>query len=518
MHLHFYGYIIDVFIAVDTVIVATALPAITRAVKATSNEAYWCGTGFLFAQTVSQPLYGAFQEIVGHKRTMLFALGLFLVMSVLCATAQNVTWLVASRVVQGLGGGGVNAMVNVLVSDMVPLHERGTFTGLVNLAGAVGLVSGVVLGAAFAEKSTWRLIFYINIPICLLAAVGLILCLRIPRPTKPFRTEIIKIDYLGAALLTSTLVSLLYGITGGGVLYPWSHVRIICALVIGALGVIATATYEWKGARYPMIPPAIFLTRTSASGYFSAWVHGVVLWALAYYLILYFLIARGHTLLHSAIEILPGIATIPFCAAVFGIVMAITKHYKYFNVFAWISLSIGIGLLALLTPNISLGKAYGYQIVLAIGGGIIFPGRILAVQVSNKDEDVAIATTMVSFFTSLGEAFGVGVGGSIFQNRWEALTNSYVQSGILPEEYRIGNHAAEGAAESIKQFPEGIQAVYREVMTGSLRTLWITFAVFSAVAFFVSLGQRNLSLAEKKGEERDEEEMQGDLQMGELER
>ncbi|KAF2263055.1 MFS general substrate transporter, partial [Lojkania enalia] len=485
------------FIAtVDTVILATALPAITRSLRATSNEAYWCGTGFLLAQTVSQPLYGAFQEIVGHKRTMLGALSLFLFMSIFCATAQSITWLVATRV-QGLGGGGINAMVNVLVSDMVPLHERGTFAGLNNLAGAVGLVSGVVLGATFAEKSTWRLIFYINLPICTIAGTGLMLCLRIPRPTKPIRSEILKIDYLGAIILTPSLVALLYGITGGGgVLFAWSHPRIICALVIGAIGVVITIVCELKFAKYPMIPPIIFQDLTAVSGYFSAWIHGIVLWALAYYLILYFLIARGHSLLHAALEILPGIASIPFCAALFGIVMAITKHYKWLNVFAWVSLSVGIGLLALLTPQTNLGKAYGYQIVLAIGGGIIFPGRILAVQVSQQRENVPIATTMVSFFTSLGEAFGVGIGGSIFQNRWAARTESYLRSGVLPQEYVISSHAAEGSAAYIKTLPTVIQDIYRDIAAGSLRALWTTFAAFGVAAFFVSLVARNRSLVE----------------------
>ncbi|KAF2119538.1 major facilitator superfamily domain-containing protein [Lophiotrema nucula] len=500
-HLAFVSVCACTFIAtVDTVIVATALPAITRALHATSNEAYWCGTGFLFAQTVSQPLYGAFQEVVGHKRTMMFALGLFLFMSIFCATAKNITWLVTSRVIQGIGGGGINAMVNVLVSDLVPLHDRGTFAGLNNLAGAVGLVSGVVLGAAFAEKSTWRLIFWINLPICTIAGAGIFLGVRLKTETDSIRSQLHKVDYLGALLLISSLVSILYGLTGGGILYPWSHARIITALVIGGLGIVLTALYEVKYAPHPMIPPAIFRDRTAVSGYFSAWVHGIVLWALAYYLILYFLIARGHSLLHSALEILPGIATIPVCAALFGIIMAITKHFKWLNVFAWASLSIGVGLLALLTAHTGLGKAYGYQIVLAVGGGIIFPGRILAVQVSQKPANVPIATTMVSFFTSLGEAFGVAIGGSIFQNRWSALTKDAITSGRLPREYLINSDAAEGSAERLKLLPFGVRDAYRGIMAESLRTLWITFAALAAAAFFVSLIARDLSLAEKRDE------------------
>ncbi|KAF2465362.1 MFS general substrate transporter [Lindgomyces ingoldianus] len=434
-HIAFPSICTCTFVAtIDTVIVATALPAITTSLHAISHEAYWCGTGFLFAQTVSQPLYGAVQEVVGHKRTMLGALGVFWGMSVLCATARDVGWLA-----QGLGGGGINAMVNALVLDMVPLHERGTYAAPVNLAGAVGLVSGVVLGAAFAEKSTWRLCVSSFATNLLYKPPHLLPHWPRPHPLPPhprLRLSLLKIDYLGAIFLTSTLISLLYGVTNGSALYAWSHSRIISALII-------------------------------------------VLWGLAYYLILYFLIARGHSLLHSAVEILPGIATIPF---------------------SWVSLSVGIGLLALLTPDTSLGETYGYRIVLAIGGGIVFPGQILAVQVCWRDEDEAIATTMVSFFTSLGEAFGVGIGGSIFQNRWERLVQRYVRTEALKSEFVIGSRAAEGPVERIKGLPSEVQEVYREVMAGSLRTLWITFAVLSAVRSFVSLAQRNLSLGEKKDE------------------
>jgi MFS family permease len=143
--------------AMDTVIVASALPRISEELHSTSVEAYWCGTAFVFAETVTQPIYGALTGIVGMKACVMAGMSIFLVASILCATAQSMGWLIAARTVQGMGGGGVDAMVIVLISALVPLEERGTYVGIISLSGAVGLVSGVVLGAAIAERSTWRL-------------------------------------------------------------------------------------------------------------------------------------------------------------------------------------------------------------------------------------------------------------------------------------------------------------------------------------------------------------------------
>jgi MFS family permease len=142
--------------ALDAVIIAAALPAITSDLNGTSNQAFWSGTAFLLVSTITQPLYGTFSEIFGRRNNLLFSLAWFLVGSILCARPTSMEMFIASRVVQGVGGGGMIALVEVTVTDMVGLNERGAFTGLVAIAWTLGTVLGPIMGGAIAEKSDWR--------------------------------------------------------------------------------------------------------------------------------------------------------------------------------------------------------------------------------------------------------------------------------------------------------------------------------------------------------------------------
>ncbi|KAH8816680.1 MFS multidrug transporter [Xylogone sp. PMI_703] len=482
--------------SIDTVIVASALPRIAQALHADSVEAYWCGTGFLFSQTIAQPIYGVFSSVVGMKSCMMVAVGVFLVASAFCAAAQSIAWLIAARVVQGIGAGGINAMINVIISAMVPLAERGKYIGIVSLCAAVGLVSGVVLGAVFAQHASWRVIFYINLPICTVALLGVYFFIHLPKPQGRLWEQIKGIDWVGVVILSGSLVGVLYGITGGNVLYPWDSPRIIVPLIVGGLGVLLFVYYEHRWATDPIIPLRLFSSRTAASGYYITFIHAVVLWSIAYYLILYFIVAQHHSLVGAAVATLPGMAVVPPMATVCGIGIAITKRFFHFNLFAWICVAIGLGLFATLTPSTPRAAQYGFQIITAVGGGFLFPGRVIAVQAPQKDQgDIPIATTMVSFFTSLGEAFGLGIGSTIFQNAWTVQVNRQIANGAIREPYIVLASNAVRDSLLFSSFPLGTRDAYGTVISGSLRVLWITLAGLSASACLITLLQKNLSTA-----------------------
>lgn len=307
-----------------------------------------------------------------------------------------------------------------------------------------------------------------------------------------------RIDGVGAVTLTGSLVSLLYGITAGGVLHPWVSANILVALLVGVVGVIVFLIYEHYGTQQPMIPLRIFRDRTAASGYLTTWAHALVLWAINYYLILYFLISQEKSLMGAAISTLPGSATIPFIAAAAGVVMQINKHFMPHNIVGWVLITTAMGLLSSLRADSGRGAQYSFQILYGVGGGIIYPGRLYAAQAPQPDADVAIATTMVSFLTSLGEAFGVSIGGTVFQNRWDALVSNAIRDGTISADYRISGNSAERAAVLLKTFPESIQHSYRSIMARSAGVIWITMASISGLALLGSLFSRNLSL-DKEG-------------------
>ncbi|KAL3427633.1 MFS multidrug transporter [Phlyctema vagabunda] len=483
----------------DTVIIAAALPAIAKALDATSNQAYWNGTGFLFAQAAFQPVYGALSEIFGRKYCLLVALTIFTIASVLCAAAQDIFWLIGARVFQGLGAGGINALCTIIIADMVALRERSKYVGFLGLVSSVALISGYILGASISERSTWRLVFYINLPVCIPTIVGLLKFLHLQATPLTLKENLLRADWIGMVILTSSLISLLFGVTSGGVLYSWSSANVLSALIAGGVGVIIFALHESFTAKYPMMPPRMFANRTSVSAYFSSFVLGLTLWAMEYYLILYFLVTQQKSLLGSAVAILPGTSFVPVFAAASGFIMAYTKRFKILNSTSLVLMSLGFGLTSLLRPDSSKAVQFGFQVLYGIGGGMLFPGRQVAIQASQADEDVPMASALSSFTVSLGEAFGVAIGGSIFQNVWRHKVARCISDGLIPTEYFLTDHEAEQAVNLIKEFPEPVRVIYRRITSEGINVIFIVLAIFAAVATLGSFISRDISLDKDSG-------------------
>ena len=201
-----------------------------------------------------------------------------------------------------------------------------------------------------------------------------------------------------------------------------------------------------------------------------------------------------HSLLGSAVAMLPGTVTVPAFAVVSGIIIAKTYRFKITNSFGWALLTIGFSLMTTLSRTSNPGKQFGFQIIYGIGGGIVFVSRICAVQASQRDEDGSMATALISFTISLGQAFGVGLGGVIFQNQWDQRVAASVSDRQLPASYIIPSDKAEQAAAIITQFPTNVQILYRDIMAKVIDRLFLVLGAVSGFAFVVSLLAKDLSL------------------------
>ncbi|EPE33260.1 MFS general substrate transporter [Glarea lozoyensis ATCC 20868] len=478
----------------DTVIVATALPAIAQGLNARSNEAYWLGSGFLFAQAVSQPLYGTLSGVFGRKSCFLFAMIVFTIASLFCATAQSIEWLIAARVFQGIGAGGINACGSMIITDMVSLRERAKYIGILSLASAIGLVSGIMMGAGIAGRASWRIIFYINLPLCVPAIAGIYFFIHLETGPLSVLEKLKRVDWVGVVVLTGSLISLLYGITSGGVIHPWDSGRVIASIVIAAFGLTVFLFYEHKYAKEPMIPLRIFASRTAAAAFVASFSLGFDLWAMQYYLIQYFLVTKRRSLVGAGVSILPGTVLVPFMAVAGGLLITKLQKFKAVNTAAWFFTTLGFALMTQLKIDSNKGVQYGFQIVYAFGAGVLFPGRTCAVQACQTDDDVPMATALVSFVLSLGQSFGVGIGGVVFQNQWNKHTQKSILAGSIPPQYVLSYRQAEQAFELIKPFPPSVQVVYRIIMADVIDAIFIVIAAFAGLALLTSLVSRDLSL------------------------
>lgn len=193
-------------------------------------------------------------------------------------------------------------------------------------------------------------------------------------------------------------------------------------------------------------------------------------------------------------DILPGTATIPPAAAVAGFLIAKAQSFRMINSIALVLLTLGFGFTSLLRPESNKGMQLGFQILYGIGGGILFPGRQIAIQASQKDEDVPMATALSSFTICLGQTFGVAIGGAIFQNVWSQKVAENIASGLLPAEFALSRLEAEQAGRLMAAFPDDIQMIYRGIVSQSVNAIFIVLAAFSAAATVGSFFSRNLSL------------------------
>jgi MFS family permease len=273
--------------SMDSVIVAMCLSSISEDIGTTSVESFWLGTGFLLTQTVTIPIYGTLSDIFGRKPMVLIGVGTFFAASILCATAQNATWLIAARAVQGLGAGGLISLCQVIISDITTMQERGKYITFAAFAWAVGIFLGVPMGGLIAEYTTWRWVFWINLPPCGIAILGLWWSLHLQTDTSSFRSKLARVDYLGLILFTGASCSLLIGITCGGTVNPWNSASTIVPIILSAVLYAAFIVVESKLAVSPMIPLRIFQDRTANSAYIGAFFHGMIVWCFSYYIIVF---------------------------------------------------------------------------------------------------------------------------------------------------------------------------------------------------------------------------------------
>ncbi|KAH7303205.1 major facilitator superfamily domain-containing protein [Stachybotrys elegans] len=477
--------------AMDAVIVGACLAAIAADLESTSIEAFWVGTSFLLAQTVMIPIYGTVSEIFGRKWPILIAVSIFTFASILCATAENIAWLIAARVVQGIGAGGMIQLVQVILSDISTMSERGLYVALAALAWAFGTNIGIPIGGAIAERTTWRWVFWINIPICTIAIFGLAICLQLQQDTSSFIKKLRRIDWLGLSLFTGATTLFLVGLTSGGVAAPWDSARVLVPLIIGFLLYPVFIYVEWRVSPVPMVPLRIFGDRAAITGYVTSFLQGLIVWCLAYYFILFFLGALQHGLLHSSLEVMTTMAYIAPAAIVTSVLIKRTQRFKYLITIGWVFLAAGLGSNVTMRPDSSLAVIYAPRCLASIGAGILFPTPLFAVQAGQLGDDVGIATSIQVFARSLGTAFGVGLGGVIFQNEWTIHVNEGIVEQRIPENLIISSDLAEIGYEIIRQYPESVQEAYRWVYSDSLATIWWAMTGLSIVGFLISLVCKN---------------------------
>jgi EmrB/QacA subfamily drug resistance transporter len=461
--------------SLDQTIVSTALPTIVGELGGLQHLS-WVVTAYLLAVTVVTPLYGKLGDLYGRKRVLQSALALFLIGSALCGLAQGMSELIAFRAIQGLGGGGLMVSAQAAIGDVVPPRERGKWSGLFGAVFGVSSVAGPLIGGFLTSHTSWRWIFYVNLP---LGAVALVV-LGITLPGARERVER-AIDYVGTALLAVALSALILATTLGGTSYAWGSTFIVG---LGLLFVVATAAFlaAERRAREPVLPPALFRNRVFAVTSAVGLVVGFALFGALTFLPLFQQVVRGASPTESGLQLLPVMGGLLFTSIVSGQVITRTGRYRWFPIAGTAIGAVGLLLLSRLDRSTSVALAAVYMLVLGMGLGMVMQVLVLAVQNSVPYEQLGVATSGATLFRSMGGSLGTAVLGAVFSNRLADALASDLPAGAGPASANVGTLNASALA----RLPAPVRDAYLTAFTTSVRLVFLVAAGVMLVAFLLS--------------------------------
>ncbi|KAL2374278.1 MFS multidrug transporter, variant [Blastomyces gilchristii SLH14081] len=484
--------VLTLMVALDGTSISVALPIIAMQLKGTAIEAFWSGTSFLLCSTVFQPNFASFSNIFGRKPMILVSLTLFFVGTLIAGLSNNFTNMLVGRSIQGVGGGGLIALTEIVITDLIPLRERGTYFGIISAMWSVGSVTGPILGGGFSQNVSWRWIFYINFPFIGVGAVLILLFLKLNFVPSSLLSKLRRIDYIGTVLFIGSTTSFLIPVTWGGVMYEWDSWRTLAPLLIGFVGLIVTMIYEYKLAHDPILPIAIFGTRTAIVSYIETTLHGLVLWCGLYYMPLYFETVKEYTPIVAGISLFPMTFTVAPIAAIAGILVTKTGHWRWAVWLGFVLSTLGLGLFTILDVNTSIAAWIFLLLPAGMGLGLLFPALGFAIQASAKPGYMATAVAFFSFFRAFGQAIGVAVGGVIFQNEMRKNLLRYPEFATTAA--TLSKDAA-GLVRVVLAMEDGPEKLHlKEAYTDSLRIVWAVCCALIGVAGLLSTLTESYSL------------------------
>lgn len=481
------GLLLAMFVAMlSSTVVTNALPRIVADLEGSQTGYTWVVVATLLAMTATTPIWGKLADLFSKKLLVQTALVIYSVGSLIAGFATSMEMLIGARVVQGLGVGGLTALVQVVIASMVTPRERGRYSGYIGAVFALATVSGPLIGGLIVDSPLgWRGTFFVGLPVAALAFAVLQAKLHLPVVKRPVR-----IDYLGATLIVAGVSILLVWVSLAGQQFAWASSTTAVLVTAGVLVIGAALYVEGRVASEPVVPLRLFRDRTTSLATLASVLIGLAMFGSTVYLSQYFQLARGMSPTHAGLMSIAMVGGLLVSSITTGRIISASGYWKRYLVGGMVLVITGLALLSTIDEQTSLVRVGVFMAVLGLGLGATMQNLVLAVQNNTAQADMGAASSVVAFFRSMGGSIGVSVLGAILSSR--------VASSVAEATAAAGGSGAveheSHAIPDLSTLPAPARAIFESAFGEATGHIFLVAVPFAVLALLAVLGIREVPL------------------------
>ena len=510
------GLVVGMFVAVlSGTVVSTSLPVIIADLGGTQSQYTWVITASLLATAVSTPIWGKLADLVDRKVLVQISLILFTVGTVVAGFSTDTNMLIAVRVIQGIGVGGLMSLVMIAVALIISPRERGTYMGVVGGIMALGTIGGPLLGGFITDAWGWRANFFVGVPFAIVALILLQFTLHLPKPQKAK----VSIDYFGIVLLAVGVSTLLIWVSMGGSQFEWDSMTSLALGAVAGVAIIAFVAVEFF-VKEPIVPMSLFRNRTFTLSVIASIAIGVSMFATSVFLAQYFQLARGATPTESGLMTIPMIIGQMGASIIIGQLVSRYGKWKGWMITGSVLATIGVSLMATLRYDTPFPLVAAYMFVLGAGLGMVMQNLTLIVQNDTPPTQLGAASSNVNFFRTIAGTIGVTIMGAILSTS----VATYVTDGMKgftptsPDEISALEHLASGDVPKVGELPETIRVIVEGAYGHGIADAFIIAIPLAVIAIIAIAFIRNKPLSTKNAAEQLREQAEESvIEVGEAE-
>ncbi|PGH06737.1 hypothetical protein GX51_02178 [Blastomyces parvus] len=477
---------VDLLALMDQTTLAASLSIISDELAA-GDLTSWVAAGYFVTSTSFQLLYGRFSDIWSRKVILYVGLAIVFIGSLAASLAQTAVQLIIFRAFTGIGGGGLMTVAQMIVSDTVPLRERGKYQGILGAVVALANGIGPVIGGSLASISpgSWRWIFRLNLPITVLTTACVMFFMPLKKVEGDWKLKLRAIDFTGVLLALGGTVVLMLGLIWSGGGYAWNSTHVIATLVVGLFFSAVFVVWQWKGTSTPLIPMHIFKSRIVNGASLTMFINGWNFLVQFYYIPLFYQMAYGYSATKAASLLLPITLTQTASSTLSGFVVHWVGRYRESILLGWIMWAVGLGLFSTLDQSSGVGKQIGYGILTGFGLGNTLQPALIAIQAGVARRDMAVVSSFRNFIRNLGGTLGLAAAGTIIHN---ILLSSVSHLNLSRSQT---SELLKSPSTFLSTLPETEAVRVRSVLVPAyqkaFRIIFLIGAGLAALAFFLAL-------------------------------